>query len=331
MLISQIKDTSGKIIVAVREDGGEARAVNNAVSVYALALEAANSSKSLADVISAYGYGEVVDLDKAYADGRFLAPITHPDPAHLHLTGTGLTHLGSAATRDSMHKKTTETSEETLTDSMKMFKMGLENGKPKDGEKGVQPEWFYKGNGHVATAPGAALLSPSFALDGGEEPEMAGIYVISDKGQPFRVGFAVSNEFSDHVTERINYLYLAHSKLRPASFGPEIRVGAPPSDIRGTSRILRDGKVIFEKPFLSGEDNMSHTFANLEYHHFKYGLFRAPGEVHVHMFGTATLSFADGIKPQAGDVFEIEAAGFGLPLKNPLKVEAEETISVHQL
>jgi hypothetical protein len=331
VLISQIKDTSGKIIVAVREDGGEARAVNNAVSVYALALEAANSSKSLADVISAYGYGEVVDLDKAYADGRFLAPITHPDPAHLHLTGTGLTHLGSAATRDSMHKKTTETSEETLTDSMKMFKMGLENGKPKDGEKGVQPEWFYKGNGHVATAPGAALLSPSFALDGGEEPEMAGIYVISDKGQPFRVGFAVSNEFSDHVTERINYLYLAHSKLRPASFGPEIRVGAPPSDIRGTSRILRDGKVIFEKPFLSGEDNMSHTFANLEYHHFKYGLFRAPGEVHVHMFGTATLSFADGIKPQAGDVFEIEAAGFGLPLKNPLKVEAEETISVHQL
>ena len=331
MLISQIKDTSGKIIVAVREDGGEARAVNNAVSVYALALEAANSGKSLADVISAYGYGEVVDLDKAYAEGRFLAPITHSDPAHLHLTGTGLTHLGSAATRDSMHKKTTETSEETLTDSMKMFKMGLENGKPKDGEKGVQPEWFYKGNGHVATAPGAALLSPSFALDGGEEPEMAGIYVISDKGQPFRIGFAVSNEFSDHVTERVNYLYLAHSKLRPASFGPEIRVGAPPSDIRGTSRILRDGKVIFEKPFLSGEDNMSHTFANLEYHHFKYGLFRAPGEVHVHMFGTATLSFADGIKPQAGDVFEIEAAGFGLPLKNPLKVEAEETISVHQL
>jgi hypothetical protein len=168
-------------------------------------------------------------------------------------------------------------------------------------------------------------------LDGGEEPEMAGIYVISDKGEPFRIGFAVSNEFSDHVTERVNYLYLAHSKLRPASFGPEIRVGAPPADIRGTSRILRKGKAIFEKPFLSGEDNMSHTFENLEYHHFKYGLFRAPGDVHVHMFGTATLSFADGVKPEAGDVFEIEAAGFGLPLKNPLKVEAEETIAVKQL
>nr|WP_279290382.1 AraD1 family protein [Rhizobium skierniewicense] len=330
VLISQIKNASG-IIVAVREEGGQARAVNNAGSVYALALEAANSGKTLAQVIEARGYGEVVDLEEAYAEGKFLPPITHPDPAHLHLTGTGLTHLGSAATRDSMHKKTSESSEESLTDSMKMFKMGLENGKPKAGEKGVQPEWFYKGNGHVATAPGAALVSPSFALDGGEEPEMAGIYVIADNGQAFRVGFAVSNEFSDHVTERMNYLYLAHSKLRPASFGPEIRVGAPPSDIRGTSRILRDGKVIFEKPFLSGEDNMSHTFANLEYHHFKYGLFRAPGEVHVHMFGTATLSFADGIKPEAGDVFEIEAGGFGLPLRNALRVEMEEPIVINQL
>ncbi|KXG85812.1 AraD1 family protein [Agrobacterium bohemicum] len=331
MLISQIKDASGNIIVAVREEGGQARAVNNAGSVYALAMEAANDGKSLADVIAAHGYGEIIDLEEAYAEGRFLPPITHPDPAHLHLTGTGLTHLGSAATRDSMHKKANESSDETLTDSMKMFKMGLENGKPKSGEKGVQPEWFYKGNGNVATAPGAALVSPSFALDGGEEPEMAGIYVISDKGDTFRIGFAVSNEFSDHVTERINYLYLAHSKLRPASFGPEIRVGAPPSDIRGTSRILRDGKVIFEKPFLSGEDNMSHTFANLEYHHFKYGLFRAPGEVHVHMFGTATLSFADGVKPEAGDVFEIEAAGFGLPLRNALRVEMEEPVTIHQL
>lgn len=331
VLISQIKDASGNITVAVRDEGGQARAVNNAGSVYALAMEAANGGKSLADVISAHGLGDVVDLEKAYAEGRFLPPITHPDPAHLHLTGTGLTHLGSAATRDSMHKKTTEAAEESLTDSMKMFRMGLENGKPKAGEKGVQPEWFYKGNGHVAAAPGAALTSPSFALDGGEEPEMAGIYVISDKGEPVRIGFAVSNEFSDHVTERINYLYLAHSKLRPASFGPEIRVGVAPSDIRGTSRIRRGDRVIFEKPFVSGEDNMSHTFANLEYHHFKYGLFRAPGDVHVHMFGTATLSFAEGIKPEAGDVFEIEAAGFGLPLRNPLAVEAEEEIAVRQI
>ena len=209
-----------------------------------------------------------------------------------------------------MHKKLSADGEETLTDSMKMFRMGLEDGKPKDGAVGVQPEWFYKGNGTMAVAPGAPLLSPAFAKDGGEEPEIAGIYVIGDDGTPFRVGFALSNEFSDHVTERVNYLYLAHSKLRNASYGPEILVGELPADIRGTSRILRDGKTLWEKPFLSGEANMSHTIANLEHHHFKYTVFRQPGDVHIHMFGTATLSFADGIKTEAGDVFEIERARF---------------------
>ena len=78
--------------------------------------------------------------------------------------------------------------------------------------------------------------------------------------------------------------------------------------------------MIFDKPFLSGEDNMSHTIANLEHHNFKYAPFRRPGDLHVHMFGTATLSFADKITPQAGDVFEISAPAFGLALSNPLAV-----------
>lgn len=331
MLVSQVKNADGSITVVVREEGQGGRAVKNAESLYTLAMEAADGGKSLKAVVEAHGLGDAVDLEKAYAEGRLIAPITHPDPAHLHLTGTGLTHLGSAATRDAMHKKTSEAAEETLTDSMKMFKMGLEGGKPKPGEKGVQPEWFYKGNGSQAVAPGAALTSPSFAEDGGEEPEMAGIYVISGKGVPFRIGFAVANEFSDHVTERVNYLYLAHSKLRQASFGPEIRVGEAPNDIRGFSRIVRDGTVLWEKPFVSGEANMSHTFANLEYHHFKYPLFRQPGEVHVHMFGTATLSFGDGVRTQEGDVFEIGADGFGLALRNPLAIAAEEEIEIRQL
>ncbi|MBC7479783.1 MAG: GguC protein, partial [Pseudorhodobacter sp.] len=127
------------------------------------------------------------------------------------------------------------------------------------------------------------------------------------------------NEFSDHVTERVNYLWLAHSKLRVASYGPEILVGALPADVRGMSRILRDGAVIWEKPFLSGEANMSHTIANLEHHHFKYDIFCQPGDLHVHFFGTATLSVADGIKTQAGDVFEIESGDFGQPLRNALQ------------
>ena len=320
MLLSQIIRPDGTIAVVLR-DGSEAALVRGADSTYALAMKAASSGRSLAAVIAEHGLGEAVDLARLADEGRLALPVTHPDPAHMHLTGTGLTHLGSASARDAMH---TTLQSETLTDSMKMFRMGLEGGRPAPGKIGEQPEWFYKGNGHTAVAPGAPLTAPGFALDGGEEPEIAGIYIIGPDGQPFRIGWALANEFSDHVTERINYLFLAHSKLREASFGPEILVGPLPADIRGTSKIRRNGAVIWEKPFLSGEANMSHTFANLEHHHFKYALFRQPGDVHIHMFGTATLSFADGVKPQAGDAFEIEATPFGLPLKNPLAFAAAD-------
>ncbi len=318
MRISQI------VGAVVARDGSGAWIVPGAASTYALAQAALTQRRGLAEVIAARGRGEPVDLPALLAAGRVMLPITHPDPAHMHLTGTGLTHLGSAATRDAMHSTPTE----ALTDSMKMFRMGLEGGRPADGTIGVQPEWFYKGNGHTATAPGAPLTAPGFALDGGEEPEVAGIYLIGPDGTPARIGWALANEFSDHVTERINYLFLAHSKLRPASFGPEILLGDLPADIRGTSRILRAGTVIWEKPFLSGQANMSHTFANLEHHHFKYALFRQPGDVHVHMFGTATLSFADGIKPAPGDTFEIAADAFGLPLTNPLAFDANDETPV---
>lgn len=322
MLLSQITTAAGETKVIARE-GTEAYEVRGAESVLELALECARNGEGIAARVGKLGFGPAVDLERAYEEGRIPPPINHPDPAHLHLTGTGLTHLGSAATRDSMHKKAVEADEASLTDSMRMFRMGVEGGKPANGSPGVQPEWFYKGNGNMVAAPGAPLTSPSFADDGGEEPEIAGIYVIGDDGTAFRVGFALSNEFSDHVMERVNYLYLAHSKLRPASFGPEILVGDLPEDIRGMSRIRRGGETIFEKPFLSGEANMSHTIANLEHHHFKYEVFRQPGDVHVHMFGTATLSFAEGVRAEPGDIFEIEAPQFGLPLRNPLALAAQ--------
>ncbi|MBV8442690.1 MAG: FAH family protein, partial [Hyphomicrobiales bacterium] len=198
---------------------------------------------------------------------------------------------------------------------------GLEGGKPAKGEAGVQPEWFYKGDGSILVAPEGDLPSPAFALDGGEEPEIVGVYVIDDAGRPVRIGFALGNEFSDHVTERQNYLWLAHSKLRPASVGPELLVGDLPADVQGISRIRRGSELIWEKPFLSGEQNMAHSIANLEAHHFKYALFRRPGDVHVHFFGTATLSFSANVQTQKGDIFEIDSEPFGLPLRNRLSVE----------
>ena len=331
MNLMQFLDENGQRAVGLVE-GSEVRAIAGPASVYDIALAALTAGRTLSETIATASLGMAVSRDVILAEGRGLAPIDHPDPAHLYVTGTGLTHLGSASTRDAMHKANQQAAADTpLTDSMKMFRMGLEGGKPKAGEIGVQPEWFYKGNGFAVAAPGHPIPSPAFARDAGEEPEIAGIYVIDQKGQPRRLGFALANEFSDHVTERVNYLYLAHSKLRACSFGPELRVGDLPRSVMGMSRILRGGKVIWEKPFLSGEDNMSHTIANLEYHHFKYGIFRNPGDVHVHMFGTATLSFADGMKTEAGDVFEIEEPQFGAPLRNPIAIEAEQPVKLTPL
>ncbi len=330
MHLLQFTTASGARAVAAT-DNGVTRVVTGAESVYALAVAAAKAGRKLAEIVAEHGLGETVDRAALAAEGRLLAPIDHPDPAHLYVTGTGLTHLGSASTRDAMHKSNQQAAEAPLTDSMKMFRMGLENGKPAPGEIGVQPEWFYKGNGHIVAAPGQPIPSPAFAQDAGEEPEMAGIYLIGEDGTPFRLGFALGNEFSDHVTERVNYLYLAHSKLRWCSFGPELRLGDLPRNVSGMSRILRDGKVIWEKPFLSGEDNMSHTIANLEHHHFKYDLFCHPGDIHVHMFGTATLSFADGIRTEPGDVFEIEESQFGLPLRNAVAWDDDKPVVIKSL
>ncbi len=321
----QYVDARGVRGVAVLRNGADPRTVPGATSVLTLARAALAGGTSLAEAVKAAGEGAPVDLSAV----TLLAPIDHDDPAHLLMTGTGLTHLGSAEGRDKMHRAMIDASQQT--DSMKMFLMGVEGGKPADGAAGVQPEWFYKGDGSMLVAPGAPLPSPDFALDAGEEPEIAGVYLIDADGAPVRLGFALANEFSDHVTERGNYLWLAHSKLRPAALGPELLLGELPADVRGVSRILRGGEAIWEKPFVSGEANMSHSIANLEHHHFKYRLFRRPGDVHVHFFGTATLSFSDNVRTQVGDVFEIAAAPFALPVRNPIGAAPTPSVAVRVL
>lgn len=311
----QFSDKAGRGVAALDEACAIHR-VSGTASVRELALAAIASGAGLAELAEAR-LGDPLSL----ADIILLPPIDHEDPAHLVVSGTGLTHLGSAEGRDKMHKAAAAGN---ATDSMRMFLMGMEGGKPAHGAVGAQPEWFYKGDGSILVAPGEPFAMPGFAGDGGEEPEIAGIYIIDSEGRPRRLGFTLGNEFSDHVTERVNYLWLAHSKLRQASIGPELILGELPADVRGRCRIWRDDAVIWEKPFGSGEANMSHSIANLEHHHFKYPQFRRPGDVHVHFFGTATLSFSDGIETREGDIFDVSADAFTLPLRNPLTRHSDD-------
>ena len=122
-------------------------------------------------------------------------------PAHIHLTGTGLTHLGSAEQgRDMMQNKNMNDAAEELTDSMRMFRWGWNGANPRRAD-GVQPEWFYKGDGTLGRAGGAApiaLLRAGWRRRTGNR--RASISSATD-GTPLRVGFALGNEYSDHVTE----------------------------------------------------------------------------------------------------------------------------------
>lgn len=323
MRLVQFRKTDNTSAVAV-VDGNSLRVLNDVASVYELARKALSEDGGLSAAAERRLSDQVLDYSRIESEGRLLPPITMPDPSRLRVTGTGLTHLGSAQARDNMHHDNHEqeaASKAPQSDSMKMFKLGLAAGKPAAGKIGAMPEWFYKGDGDCLVPSGEPVTMPSFALAAAEEPEVAGVYIVDDKGAPWRIGFTLANDFSDHLTEEKNYMYIAHSKLRECPLGPELLVGDLPADVRGESRLLRAGSVVWRGTFASGESNMSYSIANLEHHHFKYPAFRRPGDIHVHLFGCPVLSFAAGIHTQAGDVFEIDVPAFGRPLRNTLAVD----------
>jgi hypothetical protein len=292
-------------------------------SVYELANQAIRTRTPLINLVTTHLSDRTDTYDGIIAERRLLVPLNHPDPARCWVSLTGLTHLGSAKSRNAMHLNL-EAEPDQLTDTMKMFRLGYENGKPGPGEIGAQPEWAFKGDGQCLVHPEQPILSPGFAYGGGEEAELTGLYIIDPEGHPVRIGYALGNEFSDHELERQNYLYLAHSKLRSCSFGPELFLGVLPSSLVGTVRIWRNDKEAWSATILTGEDNMCHSVANLEHHLFKYPIFRRPGDVHVHFFGASVLSSQEGFKTCPGDIFEVECDPFGKPLRNPLGLAEDE-------
>ena len=301
-------------------------------SFYDLVWESLITDCRLRELVGNHLGLEKLSYDSVYAgkDPWALLPcFDHPrDPLHCVVSGTGLTHKTSAENRSEMHRRLE--SDETVSDSMRMYLMGEEGGKPEKGGVGVQPEWFYKGNGQVLRGHRAPLQIPGYALDGGEEPEIAGIYVVDPEGNPVRIGMSQGNEFSDHEMEQKNYLYLAPSKLRQCAIGPELVTGAKFSDIDGSVTIERGGSVLWNMPLKTGEANITHSLENLEYHHFKYGQHRVPGQVHVHFFGAFGLSYTQGIRLEPGDEMIVSMKSFGRPLRN--KVErGEDPEQVHRV
>ena len=158
------------------------------------------------------------------------AAARRPDAAATHASGScTLPGVAARASRTSAARRratrcsqnsTNRTTE--LTDSMKMFKWGVEGGKPSGQQAGhaarvvLQGQWPQRGRLRLSHSP--RPTSPKITA---KSPNSSVCYIIDENGRPHRLGFAIGNEFSDHVTERRNYLLLAHSKLRQCGVGPD--------------------------------------------------------------------------------------------------------------
>ncbi|HEY1648007.1 MAG TPA: AraD1 family protein [Terracidiphilus sp.] len=327
---------SGKRRVAIVE-GPELILLGGFESVFALAQHAIEKQRPLSGLAREHVSTTRLSYDDVYSRRSTWKLLPAADiPGALQkvlVSGTGLTHLGSARDRQAMHLSAGKAEDVPMTDSMRMFELGRQQGRPSGSQIGAAPEWFYKGDGSVLQAASAPLVVPGHAEDGGEEAEIAAVYLIGPESTPYRIGMTIGNEFSDHVFERRNYLNLAGSKLRSCSIGPELVVGADFDDIPGKVRILRNGETLWEKSIRTGERNMCHSLANLEHHHFKFEGHRQPGMLHVHFMGADTLSFGEGIRLQPGDVTEVEFEGFGRPLRNTIESRPQltERIQAHPM
>jgi hypothetical protein len=317
MRLIQLSGLSGRRLGIV--DGERIRLLRSRHSIYDLALAALAEAAPLTRTAEEDTGDETLDYAPIYAgesQWHILPAMDHPsEPARCIVSGTGLSHIRSAANRQAMHA-----AGDTISDSMRMYEWGLEGGRPDPGMPGVSPEWFYKGNGTALRAHNQALDIPPYAEDGGEEPEIAGVYVIDSAGQPRRIGMAAGNEFSDHRFEKKNYLYLASSKLRTCALGPELVADPDFRSVSGEVAIERAGAVVWSKSIQTGEQVMCHSLANIEHHHFKFELHRRPGDVHIHFFGADAFSFGEGVRLQDGDKMQVRFDGFGKPLRNTLRV-----------
>lgn len=298
-----------------------------------LAEAAFASGNSLAATARHSATPETIPYESVLAEKspwQLLPPIDHPtEPARCMVAGTGLTHRASADNRDAMHTDPTS----KPSDSIVMYQWGVDGGRPAPGEIGASPEWFFKGCGTTLRAHNAPLTVPCFGDDGGEEAEIAGVYWIDPNGVPRRLGFTQGNEFSDHIFEKKNYLYLASSKLRECSIGPELVLDRNYDEIPGQVRIFRNNQIIWQKSLRTGESAMCHSLANMEHHHFKFPAHRRPGDVHVHFFGAGAFSFGEGVKLEPGDIMEVSFDGMGKPLRNPLAIDksANQLVTVSAL
>src|SRR5436189_1790649 len=118
MRLIQLHGPAGRRVGVVEEE--RIRLLTCAGSILALAGGALEAGVPLSQYAAGSFSDEQLDYDPIYSGAsawRILPAIDHPDePARCMISGTGLSHMGSASHRQAMHA-----SDERLTDSMRMF------------------------------------------------------------------------------------------------------------------------------------------------------------------------------------------------------------------
>ena len=101
MLLVQFKKENGERRVGLLEQD-TIRELEGVTTTYALAQEAIRGKTGLAQLAQSKAGAQTHAYADVLASGRLLTPLDHEDSAHTYVCGTGLTHLGSADTRDAM-------------------------------------------------------------------------------------------------------------------------------------------------------------------------------------------------------------------------------------
>ena len=122
MRLVQLKKGHVRRVALVEEP--HLRMLDGCTSVYEFATCALRTGSKLNDLAQTRLTPERLDYGLVHggkSEWKLLPPIDHPEePARCMISGTGLTHLGSARDRQSMHAMSTD----EMTDSMKMFHWG---------------------------------------------------------------------------------------------------------------------------------------------------------------------------------------------------------------
>src|SRR5215216_2599532 len=103
----QIQNGDQRRVALVEEP--QLRLLNRFSSIFEMADACCSERQTLGSLIKAHVSSETLDYDSVYGGKsawRLLAPIDHPvDASRCLISGTGLTHLGSAKNRADMHVK----------------------------------------------------------------------------------------------------------------------------------------------------------------------------------------------------------------------------------